>query len=65
MTKTCGTCSRWQQENQQKRPVSLRTMFSGYCKLRGCETKHDESCWGWKQAERGEIEKRGFGDEPI
>jgi len=63
MDKCCGTCGRWQQDRQERRPASLRTMFSGYCKLKGCETKHDESCWGWAQAEKGEVEKRGVTTE--
>jgi len=55
----CGTCIHWRQDEQEKRPASLRTMFSGNCKYKG-ETKNDDRCWWWAQAREDELGKWGY-----
>ena len=62
MQEHCVTCRHWNQEDQSKRPASLRTMFNGKCPIKG-ETKRDETCWCWKQADREELERRGYNVE--
>ena len=60
MTKHCGTCGRWQQENIEKRPTSLRKINYGTCCLDGKEYKTGDrvGCFCWDRMEPKELERR-------
>jgi hypothetical protein len=60
---TCGTCKRWDQDRQEGRPASIRTTFTGKCQLNGKVTNYGSmvGCFGWKEADREELARRGFG----
>lgn len=60
MPKHCGTCGRWLQKGQEKRPVSIRKVTSGTCGLNGKEYKVGdmEGCFCWERMEPKELERR-------
>ena len=65
INKCCGTCDRWQQDRQDNRPASIRTLQNGNCSLDGKLRRADDmtGCWGWKEAGQEEIDRRGLGEE--
>lgn len=56
----CGTCRRWEPEDQTKRPASLRSIGKGTCRLSGEDRHADEmhGCFGWAQADDDEMKRR-------
>lgn len=60
MDKLCGTCGRWSQEDQSKRPESLKNITIGICSLTGKEQNagNMNGCFGWDRMEPKELERR-------
>ena len=60
MNRCCGNCGRWTQEDQSKRPASIKSITLGICSLTGKEQKHTEmkECFGWDRMEPKELERR-------
>lgn len=60
LLKICGSCARWQPEDQKNRPTSIRTINNGACKLSGKPRQAGDmqGCFGWKVAGEDELQRR-------
>lgn len=62
MEKICVTCARWELDTQPNRPVCIRTLNNGTCKLSGKPRRANDmpGCFGWKQADQDELNRREY-----
>lgn len=60
IVKCCGSCRRWDPEDQTKRPSSLRSIGKGTCRLSGKARHADDmhGCFAWALADEDGIKRR-------
>ena len=60
VNKCCGTCRRWNEVSDPKRPASLPLPDMGECNLDGKGRKANDmmGCMGWRIADPWDLDKR-------